>query len=185
MPALWTSPFERGVADAANFHLTNLKSWLSSHHVNQHLCNLEPECQLFHTECRRLQLDDMMLYVLCYNQYDWHVELSCPHRAEQREARLHQLFAVNRCRAVTGTRSPMHRLAVQATVSWQKYCGLRLPQEWNANRRLHVEISTLAGAKKDLKKGSSQLLAMPGKRLERDAFNTHARTAENPQVDSH
>ncbi|GBP75119.1 hypothetical protein EVAR_89821_1 [Eumeta japonica] len=62
----------------------------------------------------RLQLDAVM-YDLCHNKYDCPA-LICmlcyrvPYRAQQREVRPHQLFAVDRCRTVAGTRSPMRRL---------------------------------------------------------------------------
>ncbi|GBP48128.1 hypothetical protein EVAR_74633_1 [Eumeta japonica] len=64
---------------------------------------------------RRLQLDIIELYDLHHNKYDItaFIGMLCyrvPYRAQQKEARPHQLFGINRCRIVAGIRSPTRPL---------------------------------------------------------------------------
>ncbi|GBP92840.1 hypothetical protein EVAR_66967_1 [Eumeta japonica] len=59
---------------------------------------------LLNYSSRRLQLGAMLLYDLCRNKYDCAAVIGglcyrVLYRAQQREARPHQLFAINRCRA--------------------------------------------------------------------------------------
>ncbi|GBP17283.1 hypothetical protein EVAR_17773_1 [Eumeta japonica] len=78
--------------------------------------SLLEKCNLLDLSSTRLQLGAMMLYDLCHNKYDIaalykrHVVLSCSSPSLERKARPYQLYAVDRCRTVAGTRSPMRRL---------------------------------------------------------------------------
>ncbi|GBP70457.1 hypothetical protein EVAR_52798_1 [Eumeta japonica] len=64
----------------------------------------------------RLQID-AVLYDLCHNKYDCTalIGLLCrrvPHQAQQRQARPHQLFAIDPCRTIVIKWSTMVRLVV-------------------------------------------------------------------------
>ncbi|GBP33512.1 hypothetical protein EVAR_28667_1 [Eumeta japonica] len=64
---------------------------------------------------RCFQLDAMMLFDLCDNKYDCAALIvmlyyRVHYQAQQREARLHHLFAINRSRTVAGARSLMRLL---------------------------------------------------------------------------
>ncbi|GBP52314.1 hypothetical protein EVAR_38460_1 [Eumeta japonica] len=64
---------------------------------------------------KMFQLFAMVLYDLSYSKYDYAPSIGMPlyripYQAQKREARPHQLFAINYCRIIAGTRPPMCRL---------------------------------------------------------------------------